>query len=137
MVFSNTMRPYLPESQLGVVVVFAICIAFFEAIAQNSLKYYSGHEDCNHLIMCVGIVGYIMVALMLLTSYNFVAMSKMNLIWSCISIITACTLGHFFFDEIFDIHTIGSISLALAAIYVAHLGEVEDREAEINATLDK
>lgn len=137
MIFGEIAKPYLPHSQIGILVVFALCIAFFEAISQNSLKYYSGHEDCSHIVMCIGIVGYIMVALLLLTSYNFVPMSKMNLVWSCISIITACTLGHVIFDEIFDIHTVGSITLALASIYVAHLGAMEDHEEEINKTLGK
>jgi multidrug transporter EmrE-like cation transporter len=125
MPFRSIVEPHLPDSELGIVVAFAICIAFFETISQNSLKYYSGnYESCSHMMMGIGLAGYVMVALLLLTSYNFVAMGKMNLIWSCISIITACVLGYIIFQENFDNYTISSIVLALSAIYVAHLGEL-------------
>ncbi len=117
----------LPDSKIGILVTFAICIAFFEALAQNSLKYYSDRSpECSNIIMCIGVVGYIFVAFLLLTSYNFVAMSKMNLIWSCISIVTACSLGSLIHNEDFDKYTASSVALAITSIYVAHLGEQEN-----------
>jgi multidrug transporter EmrE-like cation transporter len=128
MILNELIDPLLPSSKIGILVTFAICIAFFEAIAQNSLKYYSENaESCSDMIICVGVVGYIMVALLLLTSYNYVAMSKMNLMWSCISIVAACALGNIIHHEDFDGYTASSVSLALLSIYVAHLGEQESK----------
>ncbi len=129
MLLNDVIDPFLPGSKIGILVVFALCIAFFEAIAQNSLKYYSEHEkSCSHMIICIGIIGYIMVALLLLTSYNYVAMSKMNLMWSCISIIAACALGNVIHNEDFDGYTATSVSLALLSIYIAHLGEKQNKK---------
>ncbi len=129
MLLDETINPILPNSKIGILVTFALCIAFFEAIAQNSLKYYSENvKSCSGMVVCIGVVGYIMVALLLLTSYNHVAMGKMNLMWSCISIITACALGNIIHHEDFDGYTASSVTLALLSIYIAHLGEQQESE---------
>ncbi len=119
---------YLPSSALGIVIIFAICISFFEAISQSSMKYYiKNKENRNKLLVCVGIAGYIMVSLLLLTSYRYESMGRMNMVWSCISIITAYTIGFLVFEEYCDEYTVCSIVLALSAIYIGSLA-VESKD---------
>ncbi len=120
----NIIKPILPDSGFGVVIVFAILIAFCEAVAQSSMKYYS-LDAINHSdwIILIGVAGYIMVALLLLTSYRYEDMGHMNMTWSCISIIVAYSLGFLLFAETVNQYTIFSVMLALSAIYVGHLSD--------------
>lgn len=129
MPLNRFVEPLLPESSLGVIVVFAIIISFFEAIGQSSMKYYAMDRDNrSQMFIILGVVGYIFVALLLLTSYRNQDMGHMNMVWSCVSIIIAFGLGYLCFAEKVDIYTISSIVLAMAAIYVGHLTSEDDEE---------
>jgi multidrug transporter EmrE-like cation transporter len=124
MPLNSIIKNHLPDSSIGIVVIFAICIAFCEAISQTSMKYYSGDRIArNDMFMYVGVVGYIMVSLWLLTSYRYESMGRMNMVWSCVSIITAYVIGFLVFQEYYDHYTICSIVLALGAIYVGGLAK--------------
>ena len=128
------VEPVLPEYKFGIVVVFAIIIAFCEAIAQCSMKYYALDRAArSELIVLVGVAGYIMVALLLLTSYRYEDMGHMNMTWSCVSIITAYALGFLLFEEHINHYTIMSVALALSAIYVGQLSD----EPSVELILDE
>ena len=125
MPFSSLMKSCLPQSPIGIVVVFAIFIAFFEAIAQSSLKYFSLDRDKrSNFYVAIGVLGYIMVSLLLLTSYEYEDMGHMNMTWSCVSIITAYVMGFLLFEEHVNNYTIISIALALSAIYVGQISDI-------------
>jgi multidrug transporter EmrE-like cation transporter len=124
MPFSSLIRRCLPQSPVGIIIVFALCIAFFEAIAQSSLKYYSLDKNTrSEMLVYIGIAGYIIVALLLLTSYEYEDMGHMNMTWSCVSIIVAYIMGYILFEEHINHYTIMSIALSLAAIYVGHISD--------------
>ena len=137
MPLNNIIEPILPESPFGVVVVFAIIIAFCEVVAQSSMKYYAmDRESRSELIILVGVAGYIMVALLLLTSYRYEDMGHMNMTWSCLSIIMAYAMGFLLFSETINHYTLMSVALALSAIYVGHLSDAVEVGEPIELKLD-
>jgi multidrug transporter EmrE-like cation transporter len=65
----------------------------------------------------LGISFYIMVGWVLHYAYNNYAMSKVNVVWSCVSIITAIILGYLVYDEGIDFLKVIGLLLALSAIW--------------------
>lgn len=99
---------------------FALTICFFEACAQNSLKQSRMNNSKNKYYL--GIIFYIFVGYYLHMAYHNVGLGEMNLIWSCLSIIVALTVGYILYDEPINNYIILSILFALTAIYTAYLG---------------
>ncbi len=96
-------------------------ITLSEAIAQSCLKRARADSaNCNSLIG-VGLVAYIIVAILLFKTYKFEDLGHTNLVWSCLSIIVAFIVGAVFFHEVVNGFAILSIALACAAIACAHL----------------
>lgn len=103
-----------PDQRFYIVILFALFISFVEAYAQYSLKLRR---------ITIGILGYICVAIILLNSYNYEALGHMNLVWSCVSIVTCMTLGVLIFKEPFNEYTFMAICFALMAIYLSYLSD--------------
>jgi multidrug transporter EmrE-like cation transporter len=104
---------------LKIIVIFAICIAILESIAQNTLKQ-SQLKSCNVRYVC-GIFSYILVGAFLHYTYHHVNLSTMNLVWSSFSIILGITSGYLLYGEVINGYTILSILCALAAVYCSFL----------------
>lgn len=116
-----------PNQRFGVVIAFAIMIAICESIAQCSMKHYSNtYPDGNKIFMGMGVVGYVAVSMLLLTSYKSEAMGHMNLVWSCVSIVVALSMGFLLFDEKINKYTVSAAGIALFAVYMAHLADEEN-----------
>ncbi len=116
---------------VSLVLVFAILIAISEAVAQSSLKYYSqNREQKFDMLLLLGLCGYIMVSLLLFTSYKYEDMGHMNLIWSCMSIIIAFTAGNIIFAENLNGYSVAAIGLALSSIYCGYLSDVYKKKSE-------
>ena len=115
------LKNYLKTNikEMDIIFVFAALISLIESFAQNSLKQSSlGYS--THLFY-VGLVLYIAVAVVLHTSYKSnLGLGKMNLIWSCISIISGLSVGYFLYGEKISKCTMASGILALSAIIVSH-----------------
>lgn len=109
------------KAGFGIVISTALTIAILEACAQNCLK----QSQMNNwkLGFYVGIGLYVVVGYLLFHAYKNIGLGKMQLIWSCISIITALVVGHILYEEPFNEYSFVSVILATAAIYVSHLGD--------------
>jgi multidrug transporter EmrE-like cation transporter len=105
-----------PNERLKIVLLFALMISLVEVYAQYSLKSRR---------VFFGVLGYIVVAMILLNSYNYEALGHMNLVWSCVSIIMCFVIGFFVFKEPFNKYTFLSVCFALIAIYLGHLSDEE------------
>jgi multidrug transporter EmrE-like cation transporter len=93
-------------------VVFTIAI--IEAIAQNIIK----QNNLNSLkflfaLFCLNIVGFI-----LYYAYHKFPLSKVNVIWSSLTIILAALAGYILYNETMNLKTITAIILCLIAIYL-------------------
>jgi multidrug transporter EmrE-like cation transporter len=128
----ETFGDYIQHKpNVSLILVFAVLIALFEAIAQSSLKFYSKNREKQFdMLLFLGIGGYIMVSLFLFTSYKYEDMGHMNLIWSCMSIIIAFTMGNILFAEHLNGYSVAAIGLALSSIYCGYLSDVYKKNIE-------
>jgi multidrug transporter EmrE-like cation transporter len=102
-----------------VVLVSIVMITVFEAVAQSCLK--KSQKNGMSFLFYVGILSYIVVCVLLMNCYkNEAYLGKVNLIWSCFSIILIITIGYFIFEEKIYIHDIIAIILAIGAIITAN-----------------
>lgn len=108
-----------PNGRFWIVILFGLFIASLECIAQVNLKYY--HYNNKKICLAIGMLFYLFVSLVLMNSYKYEGLAHMNLVWSCMSIIFAFTVGALIFGENFNKYTVLAIFFALLAIYCAHL----------------
>ena len=102
-----------------IVLLSIVFIVISEAIAQTCLK--KSHKEHMPILFYIGIIFYGFVCALLLNCYkNGINMGRLNLIWSCCSIITIIVIGYFFFNEQIYLHDIAAIVLAMGAIYMAN-----------------
>jgi multidrug transporter EmrE-like cation transporter len=104
------------KSIVDELIVFAIIIAFVEAYAQNNLKT----SDNRYII---GLFVYIFVGYLLHYTYQNFPLSKVNVMWSCLSIILATTFGYLIYKESINSLKILSVLLAICAVYCSYKAE--------------
>ena len=121
----------LTQSQRIKTVLFLITfITIFEACGQYFIKMSKTKTTLNHKsngsikYLYIGIISYIIVCLLLYNVYNYEGLGHVNLVWSCMSIILAYTVGHCIFMEPFNEYTILAIIFACIAIYFSYLSDV-------------
>lgn len=103
------------------IILLAIIIAIIESIAQNTIKT----SEHGSLQFMVGLSFYMIIGYILHYGYHKFALSKLNTIWSCISIILAIGIGSSLYDEPVNKWTIMSIILSIGAIYCSYLSSIE------------
>lgn len=59
-----------------------LAIAFFELIAQSSVKYFHKTEKTQYIYYFIAILSYCVVAYLLTLSYDHKGMGITNLLWS-------------------------------------------------------
>jgi multidrug transporter EmrE-like cation transporter len=112
----NKYSAWAEQSIIDEVIILAITIAIVEAIAQNLIKSSGNNTDSKTIF---GLSFYIIVGFLLHHAYNKFDLSKVNVIWSCISIVLATTLGYFIYNEHIGWKNILAVVLALGAVYFA------------------
>lgn len=100
-----------PNARFWIVIRFALIISIIESLSQASIK---GKR------IIYGFIGYGIIVLLLSNAYNYEGLGHMNLVWSCVSIITCYIIGCIGFNEQFNKYTIAAILCAIMAIYLAH-----------------
>ena len=101
------------------VINLILIIAIVETLSLICLKEGEVNNK-RHFILC-GILGYIMVAYVLCKTLRFEGIGQVNLVWNCITILTAFIAGHLLFNEKVNKYTFYSIVFAVMAIYLAQL----------------
>lgn len=112
----DSIHNWADKSIVDELIVFAIIIAFVEAYAQNNLK-----TSDNRYI--VGLFVYIFVGYILHYTYQNFPLSKVNVMWSCLSIIIATTFGYLIYDESINNLKLLSVLLAIGAVYCSYKSE--------------
>lgn len=105
------------NNSILIYIIFAI--VFFEAIAQACLK--KSKLSNNNGYICISVLGYFMVCLLLIKSYSYNGMGIVNLIWSCLSIITIIMVGVVFYHEKITKFDIIGIIFILTGIYFVYM----------------
>lgn len=112
----DIIKEWSDKSIIDNVIIIALLIAIFEAIAQSFIKSSKKTETPN---MFFGLSFYIIVGFLLHHAYNNYPLSRVNVTWSCISIILATTLGYVVYQEQMNLNNIISVICALIAVYFA------------------
>lgn len=113
MSFLGQIKTFMDNSIIDEVLLVALVIAITESIAQNNIK----NSDHRSILFIVGLVFYMVVGYLLHYAYHKYPLGKINVIWSCISIILAMTLGYLLYDEPFNLWSVVAMFFALSAIY--------------------
>lgn len=109
------IQEWASKSIVDEILLIAFIIAISESIAQNNIKN-SEHGSFQFIF---GLSFYMIVGYILHYAYHKFPLGKLNVIWSCISIILAMGIGYFLYDEPFNQWSVYSIILAIGAIYSA------------------
>jgi len=112
----DSIHNWADKSIVDELIIFAVIIALVEAYAQNNLK-----NPNNKYI--TGLIIYVFVGYLLHYTYQNFPLSKVNVIWSCLSIIIATTLGYLIYDENINSLKILSVLLAIGAVYCSYKAE--------------
>jgi multidrug transporter EmrE-like cation transporter len=102
-------------------IVFAVVlfIVFFEAIAQACLK--KSKLDNKRGYICISVISYFIICLLLLYSYEYNTMGRINLLWSCFSIIVILLTGTIFYHEKIYSYDLIGIGLIIIGMYFVYL----------------
>jgi multidrug transporter EmrE-like cation transporter len=114
----NIIKKWSRESIIDEVIIIALLIAICETIAQNFIK---NSESNSNMKMFFGLTFYIIVGFLLHHAYNNYNLSKVNVVWSCISIIVATLLGYFIYSEHLSRNNLISVVAAIIAVYFASI----------------
>lgn len=101
-------------------------IAIIETITQINLK--NGTFKDNKTYLLYGMIGYCFIAYVLWINFTFDGMGQVNLLWNCMTTITAFVAGYIIFNESMNRYTYYSIMFAVLAIYFSYLSDVETEE---------
>lgn len=115
-IFIEKFNKWAENSIVDEVIILSIVIALVEAIAQNLIKT-SGDDNKPKLLF--GVSFYIVVGFLLHHAYHKFDLSKVNVTWSCLSIILATFLGYFIYNEHLTWKSIVAVFFALLAILFA------------------
>jgi multidrug transporter EmrE-like cation transporter len=89
-------------------------IAFFELIAQSSVKYFHKTEKTQYSYYFIAILSYCVIAYLLTLSYDHKGMGITNLLWSGITIIVILIAGMILYDEKLSNYDIMGLCLILS-----------------------
>lgn len=102
------IKKFTGDSVLDEIAIIVLVIAFIESVAQNQLK---------HSRLYAGMAVYTMVGYLLHYSYHHFELSKVNVMWSSLSIVLATLLGYMLYDEKITQDSIIAMVFALLAVY--------------------
>lgn len=105
-----------------IIIYAVVLITLFEATAQVCLKKFEvdRHDSYNYLLLGVALY-FIVCGLLCLCYKNKGGLGKVNLMWSCMSIIFVIMFGYIFLQEEIKMHDMIAIIFAFLAIYFANM----------------
>lgn len=109
----NNINEYFKKSIVDELLVFALIVALIEQCAQNTLKVSKSTDSLYFL----GIIFYIMVGWILHYAYQNFNMSRLNIVWSCITIVASIMLGYMLYGEAISGKKLLGALLAIIAIW--------------------
>lgn len=116
MILYDKIKKWMDNSIIDELLFIIILLAIVETLAQNSLKNGSN----GSILFFIGISFYIVIGYLLHYAYHNFPLSKVNVIWSCGSIIIATLLGYTLYDEEYSVKSIFAVVFALAAIFLSY-----------------
>lgn len=112
----KSVHNWMDQSSVDEILIVVVLIAIVEAVAQNTIK----QSDPESVNMMFGLSAYILVGYLLHYAYHKFPLSKINVMWSALSIVLATAFGYLVYDEPLSNKLILAVILALGAIYLAY-----------------
>lgn len=116
----ESIKKWMDNSIVDELLLVALLIAITENFAQTTIKSSDNH---NSITFFLGLSIYILIGYLLHYAYHKFPLSKLNVIWSCITIILAMVIGYIFYDEPLNKWKMLAVMFALMAIYFTYLSE--------------
>lgn len=105
-----------------IIIYAVVLITLFEATAQVFLKKFEVGRHNSYLYLLTAVALYFIVCGLLCLCYkNKGGLGKVNLMWSCMSIIFVILFGYIFLQEEIKMHDMIAIIFAFLAIYFANM----------------
>lgn len=106
----------------SIIIYAVVLITLFEATAQVCLKNFEVGKSNTYTYLLTGITLYLIVCGLLCLCYkNKGNLGKVNLMWSCMSMIFVILFGYIFLQEKIKMHDMMAIFCAFLAIYFANM----------------
>ena len=118
----DNIKKWMENSIVDELLIFAFFIAIVENLAQNVIKSSS---DKNSMQFIIGLIAYMGVGYLLHYAYHKFPLGKLNVIWSCITIILAMLVGYIFYDEPLNKWNVLGLIFAIMAIYFVYRADQE------------
>ena len=116
-----TTANYIVDSK-SIIIYAVVLITLFEATAQVCLKKFEMGKHNTYLYLLSGVALYFIVCGLLCLCYkNKGHLGKVNLMWSCMSMIFVILFGYIFLQEEIKRHDLIAIFFAFLAIYFANI----------------
>jgi drug/metabolite transporter (DMT)-like permease len=115
-----------PHQRFLKLIQLVLIIAVVETISLICLK--KGNNDgLLHFTLC-GWGGYLIIVYLLCKTLSYEGIGKVNLIWNCMTIVTAFITGHLLFNEKVNKYTFYAIIFSMIAIYLMHLSSENESD---------
>uniref|UniRef100_A0A6C0CVZ9 EamA domain-containing protein n=1 Tax=viral metagenome TaxID=1070528 RepID=A0A6C0CVZ9_9ZZZZ len=106
----------------SIIIYAVVLITLFEATAQVFLKKFEVGRHSSYLYLLTAVALYFIVCCLLCLCYkNKGGLGKVNLMWSCMSMIFVILFGYIFLQEEIKMHDMMAIFFAFLAIYFANM----------------
>lgn len=115
--YLKKIQEWMEKSIIDDIIIIVLLIAIVESIAQNRIKL-SNNDDSGTFIL--GLLAYVIVGYLLHYAYHKYPLSKVNVMWSCLSIVLAAALGYTLYDEPLNGKLLLAVFFSLLAIYFAY-----------------
>lgn len=113
----NFIKKWMENSVIDEIIILIFMLVIVEAIAQNTIK----QSDPESLKLVFGLTAYVIIGYLLHYAYHKYPLSKINVMWSCMSIIVATIFGYMLYDESFNKKTMLAVTFAILAIYFSYI----------------
>ncbi|XWV26910.1 hypothetical protein QJ857_gp0140 [Tupanvirus soda lake] len=99
-----------------IIIIVLILLSIIEIFVFVSLKQYN--ETKRNFYFISAIIFYVLIAYLLVYSFNYEHMAIVNAFWNGISIISISLIGYYFFQEALTINEITAMILVVIAIII-------------------
>lgn len=116
MSFIQQIKNWMDNSMIDELLYIIFLLVIVETIAQNSLK----NGKNGSIKFFLGLTFYLVIGYLLHYAYSNFPLSKVNVMWSCGSIIIATLLGYTLYQESYNIKSFFAVIFALTAMYLSY-----------------
>ena len=109
------------NNNIIIILFLVIGIVLCETIAQSCIKYSRNTNNKNYI--CISVLFYAIVCFLLYKTYKYQNMGIVNVIWSCLSVLSVLFAGIILYHEKITKNDILGVILILIGLYFIFMDE--------------